>query len=313
LTEWTRKFEEKFGDLTKLVDRRFNALDSLVKGLEERFDAMHRRQNKTERLTATRFEEVKERIDQLDNRLNHSKTETQARLEELTTRINDQCQRPAATASPDSSSSFRPTTTPLASTRSFIQSFNPDDYFLIQRHNFLDKNAFKHKLWDDYKNEFGDGVNEYWFGLQRLHDLMKKFKKGSWHLKIFVNFDIDKYGKPSRRRGPHYIYWEDFYVASEEEGFKLSLGLAAYSYHLPDYGPNPMDKSKGMKFSTEDRNNDGNCARSFGGGWWHGHEKCFSVCLNCQRDLAVAQGQGLFYDGIDEIPSESKMWARYID
>ena len=32
LTEWTRKFEEKFGDLTKLVDRRFNALDSLVKG-----------------------------------------------------------------------------------------------------------------------------------------------------------------------------------------------------------------------------------------------------------------------------------------
>ena len=142
---------------------------------------------------------------------------------------------------------------------------------------------------------------------------MKKFKKGSWHLKIFVNFDIDKYGKPSRRRGPHYIYWRDFYVASEEEGFKLSLGLAAYSYHLPDYGPNPMDKSKGMKFSTEDRNNDGNCARSFGGGWWHGHEKCFSVCLNCQRDLAVAQGQGLFYDGIDEIPSESKMWARYID
>ena len=104
------------------------APSSSFQGLEERFDAMHRRQNKTERLTATRFEEVKERIDQLDNRLNHSKTETQARLEELTTRINDQCQRPAATASPDSSSSFRPTTTPLASTRSFIQSFNPGDY-----------------------------------------------------------------------------------------------------------------------------------------------------------------------------------------
>ena len=32
LTEWTRKLEEKFEDLTKLVDRRFNALDSLVKG-----------------------------------------------------------------------------------------------------------------------------------------------------------------------------------------------------------------------------------------------------------------------------------------
>merc|ERR1712168_1383093 len=62
LTEWTRRFEEKFGDLTKLVDRRFNTLDSLVKGLEERFDAMDRRQNKTDLLTATRFEEVKEKI-----------------------------------------------------------------------------------------------------------------------------------------------------------------------------------------------------------------------------------------------------------
>ena len=32
LTEWTRKFERKFEDLTKLVDLRFNALDSLVNG-----------------------------------------------------------------------------------------------------------------------------------------------------------------------------------------------------------------------------------------------------------------------------------------
>ena len=32
LTEWTKKFEEKLGDFTKLVDLRFKALNSLVNG-----------------------------------------------------------------------------------------------------------------------------------------------------------------------------------------------------------------------------------------------------------------------------------------
>ena len=32
LTEWTRKFEKKFGDFTKLVDLSFKALNSLVNG-----------------------------------------------------------------------------------------------------------------------------------------------------------------------------------------------------------------------------------------------------------------------------------------
>merc|ERR1711942_312522 len=62
LTEWTRKFEEKFEDFTKLVDLRFKALNSLVNGLEEKFDVMDRRQNVTEKQISTRFEEVQERI-----------------------------------------------------------------------------------------------------------------------------------------------------------------------------------------------------------------------------------------------------------
>ena len=32
------------------------------------------------------------------------------------------------------------------------------DWILIQKHNFLDKEAFKDKLWVDYKDGFGDGV-----------------------------------------------------------------------------------------------------------------------------------------------------------
>jgi len=110
LTEWTRKFERKFEDFTKLVDLRFNVLDSQMKGFEDKFNAIDRRQNETEKLTSTRFEEVKERINQFESRLNDSKTETEARLKELETRINDSCCCP--TEMPDSSTSLRPTGLP---------------------------------------------------------------------------------------------------------------------------------------------------------------------------------------------------------
>lgn len=114
LTEWTRKFERKFEDLTKLVDLRFNVFDSHIKGLEEKFEAMDKRQYETEKLTSTRFEEVKERINQFESRLNHSKTETEARMKEWDTRIDNQCSRPSEM--PDSSTSFRPTGLPDSST-----------------------------------------------------------------------------------------------------------------------------------------------------------------------------------------------------
>jgi len=114
LTEWTRKFERKFEDFTKLVDLRFNVLDLHMKGFEDKFNAIDRRQNETEKLTSTRFEEVKERINQFEIRLNDSKTETEARIKELEIRINDQCSRP--TEMPNSSTSLRPTGLPDSST-----------------------------------------------------------------------------------------------------------------------------------------------------------------------------------------------------
>ena len=90
------------------------SLSLFVQGLEEKFDAMDRRQNATEKQTSTRFKEVQKRIDQFESRLNDSKTETEARMKELEARINDQCQRP--TGIPDSLTSSRPTSRPVSST-----------------------------------------------------------------------------------------------------------------------------------------------------------------------------------------------------
>jgi len=103
LTEWTRKFERKFEDLTKLVDLRFNVLDSQMK---EKFKAMDRRQNEMEKLTSARFEEIKESINQFEIRLSESKTETETRLKEWEIRIKDEFSRP--TEMPDSSTNLSP-------------------------------------------------------------------------------------------------------------------------------------------------------------------------------------------------------------
>jgi len=301
LTEWTRKFEEKFEDFTKLVDLRFKALDSLVNGLEEKFDVMDRRQNETEKQISTRFEEVQERIDQFESRLNDSKTETDARMKELEARINDQCPRP--TGIPDSLTSSRPTSIPVSST----VTTPSDGWILILRHNFLDKNAFKHKLWEDYKHEFGDRVNEYWLGLQRMHDITTN---GRWYLKIEVKYDLDWKDKPSSRQGQTGVgVWESFFVASEEEEFKLSIGNLIEKENIGDN--DPMRYSNGIKFSTEDNDSDrfdwdsyATCAAKHGGGWWHGY--CYRFCGTCQR----IRGHSIWYDGIGEKPSESSMWIK---
>jgi len=288
LTKWTRKFEEKFGDLTKLVDLRFKALNSLVKGLEGKIDAMDHRHNETEKQISTRIEEVK---DQFESRLNDS----EARMKELEARVNDS----RLTEISDSSSSS-------------------DGWILILKHNFLDKNAFKHKLWEDYKHEFGDRVNEYWLGLQRMHNITKN---GRWYLKIEVKYDLGESNKPSSRQGKTGVgVWKSFSVASEEEEFILSFGLLIEKENMGDN--DPLHSINGNKFSTEDHVNDigfwrpgvnllyhEDCAVFLGGGWWHNggtaQRDCSHFCGTCQRDLHY-----IWYDGTDEKPSESSMWIK---
>jgi len=293
LTEWTRKFEEKFGDFKKLVDLRLKALDSLVK---EKFDAINRRQNAAEKLTSTRFEEVKERFNQ---RLNDSKTDTEAQIKELETRIDDQCSRP--TEIPDSSSSLRPTSKPVIST----VTTPSDGWILIQKHNFKDESAFKNKLWEDYKYKFGDGLNEYWLGLKKMHDLTKD---GRWKLKIEITYDRDEDGNPSSRRGKIGIgVWDNFYVASEEHHFRLDIGslLEKENMGIDD----PMQLHNGKIFSTVDQPESSQCAEAYGGGWWF--VPCYHFCGNCQiiKDSTIWY-YGLVYDGTWETPSDSAMWIK---
>jgi len=234
LTNWTRNFENKLSRFTKLVDYRFNATDSLMKGLEERFDLMERRQNNSERLTSVHLQKIQQRFVQFESRLNHSKHKMEERIEELENRINQQCSRPTE----EPTLSTTPTTgIGIHHTVSPGPSIAPPGghWILIQKHNFLDKDAFKDKLWLDYKDGFGDGINEFWFGLQKMHDFTKN---GLWLFKVAFTYDLDRNGRPLTYRGERaYGIYTHFHIDSEDKRFKFHIRKQIevknfYDYHL---------------------------------------------------------------------------------
>ena len=82
-------------------------------------------------------------------------------------------------------------------------------------------------------------------------------------------------GRPGRG-GHRYALYDQFRVASEADGFRLSLG--SYSGDAGD----SLAYSNDCKFSAWDRDNDqyapGSCAQHYGGGWWF--KSCTSAHLN---------------------------------
>merc|ERR1712142_631787 len=296
LTKWTRHFETKFAEFTRLVDFRFNATDLLMQGLEERFDVMERRQNNTERQTSVHLQKIQQRFVQYESHSNDSKHKTEKRIEELENRINLQCSRP--TEEP----SLLTTLTAGSGTHHTVSpgpSIAPPagDWILIQKHNFLDKDAFKDKLWVDYKDGFGDGINEFWFGLKKMHDYTKN---GLWLLKVAFTYDLNKHGRPlTRRYDPYhrgdraYGIYTHFHIDSEDDRFRFHVSKRI---EVENWDRNirfdPVETTISSKgFYTKDKDLKMSkiyLASRYGGGWWFdSHNYGFGFCANCQRDLVM--------------------------
>ena len=73
--------------------------------------------------------------------------------------------------------------------------------------------------WKDYKNGFGDLNGNFWLGLDNIHRLTKSSKNV---LRVdLMDFDYSK----------AYAKYETFAVASESEGYKLSVGGFSGKYN----------------------------------------------------------------------------------
>ena len=135
-------------------------------------------------------------------------------------------------------------------------------WLVFQRRN--DTTSF-YRNWTDYVTGFGDRDGSFWLGLEALH-LMTSNKSENVVLRVDIT---DKDGIKG------FAKYQNFVVGSAAEKYKFSYD--SYAGNVGD----GLARSKGMKFSTPDQDNDistDNCAIRFRGAWWH--ERCFDGNLN---------------------------------
>lgn len=125
--------------------------------------------------------------------------------------------------------------------------------------------------WKEYKNGFGELLNEFWLGNENIFTLSFSavYPHGS-ELRI----DMEDF-----KNNLYYEKYSRFQV--ENELLKYQLHVSSPSGTAGDGGFG-MTYHSGMKFTTYDRDNDGddgkNCAEEFKGGWWY--NACGRALLN---------------------------------
>ncbi|XP_050092827.1 fibrinogen C domain-containing protein 1-like [Anopheles aquasalis] len=127
--------------------------------------------------------------------------------------------------------------------------------WIVIQHRFNGSVDF-YRNWADYRDGFGELDSEFWLGLERVHQITA----ARAHEIVIEMKDFEgNYG---------YARYNAFQVGSESEQYKLKI-LEWYSGTAGD----GMSRQKGMKFSTIDRDNDGNSDKNWAdlnsGAWWH--------------------------------------------
>ncbi|XP_072275832.1 tenascin-R isoform X2 [Pyxicephalus adspersus] len=118
------------------------------------------------------------------------------------------------------------------------------------------------RKWSDYRVGFGNLEDEFWLGLDTLHQLTSQ---GRYELRIDMRDGQEAV----------YAYYNKFFVGDPRSMYKLRIG---------DYNGTSGDSltyHQGRPFSTKDRDNDvavTNCASSYKGAWWY--KNCHRTNLN---------------------------------
>ena len=141
---------------------------------------------------------------------------------------------------------------------------------IIQRRGDFGRNKnYFLRSWKDYKNGFGDPVEDVWLGLEAVHHLTNE---DEFQLMITLR-DFDNNSTN--------LIVNNFTVGNEESGFKISY--KNYNSKIGNSLP-----ARGTKFSTIDQDNDAwskNCAKRFSGAWW------YSACHNSNLNGLYLRGK----------------------
>ncbi|KAF1488574.1 Fibrinogen-like protein 1-like protein, partial [Eudyptula minor novaehollandiae] len=128
--------------------------------------------------------------------------------------------------------------------------------------------------WSTYKYGFGNVHTEYWLGTEYIHQISKQ----KVYQVRFVIWDA--------ANNINFADYNLFSLEDESQGYRLRLGT--YSGLAGDAMTTNSAATvhDNMKFSAKDRDQDtysGNCASSYGGGWWY--SACYSVRLNVKGGI----------------------------
>ena len=130
-----------------------------------------------------------------------------------------------------------------------------DSWTMIDRRQ--DGSVSYNRLWQDYKEGFGDVSGEFYLGNENIH-LLTKDREMMVYLQLWA-FDGTKYA----------VGLKGFFIEDEANKYRLHAGTYEFGSALFS---NEWTGINGMKFSTADSDNDisgnMNCGNKWKTGWW---------------------------------------------
>ncbi|KXJ78532.1 hypothetical protein RP20_CCG004320 [Aedes albopictus] len=156
-------------------------------------------------------------------------------------------------------------------------------WLVVQSRNDASTNF--NRTWNEYKFGFGNLRNNFWLGLEKLHQLTTS---SAYDLMVVMENYLDFVA---------FQRYENFAVRDESEAYSLSLSDA----NTGTAGDSLLIYN-GEKFSTFDRaNNKGtaNCAAEMAGGYWH---------YDCRKVLSTRSNLNGLYDLDHIMRNGSGMW-----
>ena len=140
-----------------------------------------------------------------------------------------------------------------------------EGWIIIQRR--VDDSVSFERCWNEYVDGFGDVDGNFWLGLEAIHNLTAAQP-------MSLQIDVVPFNIPAVA-----IPYQQIYVGDAASEYLLTITSDTPG---ADFLYNSFNYHSGSKFSTYDRDNDGedstHCAETHRAGWWFNY--CCTVCLN---------------------------------
>ncbi|EAT48216.1 AAEL000749-PA [Aedes aegypti] len=230
---------------------------------------------------------------QVTDRVSALKISIDTNLLELDQQIQQALDGIQSNESSSSASATKPpglTTIPIGSEPRVPALYERERYggdWLVVMHRYDGSVKFD-RTWAEYRDGFGMVGQEFWYGLERLHQLTKE---KSYELMV----EMEDFNGSLK-----YAWYDKFVVGPEEQRYAL-VELGTFNGTTDGDSLKPH---KGSGFSTYD-NDDFGCSNKYAkGGWWYYSGKCYGSSLTgiWKNELAYSSIVWMKFSDVSNTP-----------